>query len=110
MSCFVIEKKQPTLHWGKKQVLRRGGVGWVAVSGVRVKIVEQTVKACRTKTRQCGGKVRDHLWKPIKAKKSCLKGYLATIKRLMRLKKISTHYWLHLESNPYRNKPQEIIA
>ena len=26
-------------------------------------------KACRTKTRQCGRKVRDHLWKPRKAKK-----------------------------------------
>ena len=26
-SCFVIEKKQPTLHWGKKQVLSGGGGG-----------------------------------------------------------------------------------
>ena len=87
-SCFVIEKKQPTLHWGKKQVLSgRGGGG---VGGERL----LDSRARRSVGRERGKSMLDEdttMWKEgersfmksQKGKKILFERYLATIKRLM---------------------------
>ena len=57
------------------------------------------MKACWTKTRQCGRKVRDHLWKPRKAKKILFERVFSHNKKINAVTEVKENHYLLLAAS-----------